>query len=55
MLGSVECPFETQFEETAVMELNRGVIVLSLVVSEIANDKVVLFTGMTLLGPGRRG
>ena len=24
MLGSVECPFETQFEETAVMELNRG-------------------------------
>ena len=29
MLGSVECPFETQFEETAVMELNRGVSMMA--------------------------
>ena len=24
MLGSVKCPFEPQFHETAVVELNRG-------------------------------
>ena len=36
MLGSVECPFETQFEETAVMELNRGGPLLYLLMAFMA-------------------